>query len=34
VFLKMLPLLAEKGIRTLGEARVASEKTFHARIKY
>jgi DNA polymerase-3 subunit epsilon len=34
VFLKMLPLLAEKGIRTLGEARAASEKTFHARIKY
>lgn len=34
VFLKMLPLLAEKGIRTLGEAREASEKTYHARIKY
>ncbi len=34
VFLKMLPLLAEKGIRTLGEARAASEKTLHARIKY
>ena len=34
VFLKMLPLLAEKGIRTLGEARAASEKTFHARISY
>jgi DNA polymerase-3 subunit epsilon len=34
VFLKMLPLLADKGIRTLGEAREASEKTYHARIKY
>jgi DNA polymerase-3 subunit epsilon len=34
VFLKMLPLLAEKGIRTLGEAREASEKTYHARIRY
>ena len=34
VFLKMLPLLADKGIRTLGEARAASEKTYHARIKY
>ena len=32
VFLKMLPLLAEKGIRTLGQAREASEKTYHARI--
>jgi DNA polymerase-3 subunit epsilon len=34
VFLKMLPLLAEKGIRTLGQAREASEKTYHARITY
>lgn len=34
VFLKMLPLLAERGIRTLGEARAASEKTYHARIQY
>ncbi len=34
VFLKMLPLLAEKGIRTLGQAREASEKTYHARISY
>jgi DNA polymerase-3 subunit epsilon len=34
VFLKMLPLLAEKGIRTLGQARDASEKTYHARITY
>ncbi|TRZ97309.1 MAG: DNA polymerase III subunit epsilon [Rhodocyclaceae bacterium] len=34
VFLKMLPLLADKGIRTLGEAREASEKTYHARTSY
>jgi DNA polymerase-3 subunit epsilon len=34
IFLKMLPLLAGKGIRTLGEARAASEKTYHARIRY
>lgn len=34
VFLKMLPLLAEMGIRTLREAREASEKTYHARLRY
>ncbi|MFC5302894.1 3'-5' exonuclease [Azospira restricta] len=34
VFLKMLPLLAEMGIRTLGEAREAAEKTYYARISY
>ena len=34
VFLKLLPLLAEKGIRTLREAREAAEKTYYARIKY
>lgn len=34
VFLKMIPLLAERGIRTLGEAREAAEKTFYARVKY
>ena len=28
VFLRMIPLLAEKGIRTLGEARAASQRTF------
>ncbi|MBK9084398.1 MAG: DNA polymerase III subunit epsilon [Sterolibacteriaceae bacterium] len=34
VFLKMIPLLAEKGIRTLGEVREAAEKTYYARVKY
>jgi DNA polymerase-3 subunit epsilon len=33
-FLKLIPLLAEKGIHTLGQAREASQKTFYARIKY
>jgi DNA polymerase-3 subunit epsilon len=30
----MLPLLAEQGIRTLGEARDASKRTYYARVKY
>jgi DNA polymerase-3 subunit epsilon len=34
VFLKMIPLLAEQGIRTLRDAREASERTFHAKVKY
>ncbi len=34
VFLKLLPLLQAKGIRTLGEAREASQKTYYARLKY
>ncbi len=34
MFLKLIPLLAEKGIRTLKEARLASEKTYYARLKY
>ncbi len=34
VFLKMLPLLAEMGIRTLQQAREASQRTYHARLKY
>ena len=34
VFLRMIPLLAEKGVRTLRQAREASEKTYNARLKY
>jgi len=34
VFLKMIPLLEQMGIRTLREAREAAERTYYARIKY
>lgn len=34
VFVKMIPLLAEMGIHTLGEAREAAQKTYYARLKY
>ncbi len=34
VFLKVLPLLADKGIRTLGQAMQACAETYHARIRY
>jgi DNA polymerase-3 subunit epsilon len=31
VFLKLIPLLADKGIHTLGQAREAAQKTYYAR---
>lgn len=34
IFLKLLPLLAEHGIVTLGQALDASRETYHARLKY
>jgi len=34
VFLRMIPLLEARGIRTLGDAREASQKTLHARVQY
>ncbi len=34
VFLKLIPLLAEKGIHTLGQARDAAQQTYYARIHY
>ncbi len=34
VFLRMIPLLADMGIHTLGQAREAAQKTYYARLKY
>jgi DNA polymerase-3 subunit epsilon len=34
IFLKLLPLLAERGIVTLGQAREASERSLLARLRY
>ena len=34
IFLKLLPLLAEMGIHTLGQAREATQRTYYARLKY
>jgi DNA polymerase III subunit epsilon len=34
VFLKLVVLLAEQGIHTLGQARDAAQKTYYARVKY
>ncbi|MGH8718056.1 MAG: 3'-5' exonuclease, partial [Burkholderiales bacterium] len=34
VFLRMVPVLAEKGVRTLKQAREASQKTLYAKVTY
>ncbi len=34
VFLKLIPLLAERGIHTLGQARDAARQTYYARVTY
>lgn len=34
VFIKLIPLLEEKGIRTVGQAREAAQQTYYARLKY
>ncbi|MFP4207848.1 MAG: exonuclease domain-containing protein [Wenzhouxiangella sp.] len=34
IMVKLIPLLAEKGIHTLGQARAAAQKTYYARINY
>jgi len=34
IFLRLVPLLAEQGIRTLKDAREASQKTYLARLEY
>jgi DNA polymerase-3 subunit epsilon len=34
ILIKLIPLLVNKGIQTLGEARDASQKTYYARLKF
>jgi len=34
IFLKLLPLLEQQGIRTLRQARAACQKTYYSRLKY
>jgi DNA polymerase-3 subunit epsilon len=34
VFLRMVPLLAQRGVQTLGEARAASQATQYAKVGY
>ena len=34
IFQKLVPLLAEQGIHTLGQARAAAQQTYYARLKY
>lgn len=34
IFIKLIPLLAERGIVTLGQAREAAQKSYYARLQY
>jgi DNA polymerase-3 subunit epsilon len=34
IFLKLVPLLTERGVVTLRDAREASERSLHARLRY
>ena len=34
IFLKLIPLLQEHGIHTLGQARAAAQETYYARVRY
>jgi len=34
ILLKLIPLLAGQGIATLKQAREASQRTYHARLRY
>jgi DNA polymerase-3 subunit epsilon len=34
IFIKLIPLLAQQGIHTLGQAREAAQKTYYSRLKY
>jgi DNA polymerase-3 subunit epsilon len=34
VFLKLLPLLRQRRVVTLGEAREAAKASYHARLRY
>lgn len=34
IFLKLVPLLAERGIHTLAQAREAAQQTYYARVRY
>lgn len=34
ILLKLMPLLAERGVTTLKQAREASQRTYHARLRY
>jgi DNA polymerase-3 subunit epsilon len=34
VFLRLIPLLQDRGIRTLGQARAVAQQTYYARLKY